>query len=437
MDFCADYTSNYLGLIGGFGCGKTKAFCYKTVIMAGLNAGYEGAILEPTNFLVRTHLVPNMEAVLFEMKIPFDFDKSHAIFHIHFKEGTTKVYCLSGENYTRLVGYNLAFVGSDETDTSGHEIAQEMWNKAVSRVRFGPHRQIYTTSTPEGFKFLHEYFVSKPAKLKTLEVVMGEAEGVDEPYIREHIGRNAAGEVTRAIHATSYENPITNDGKYLQSMQANYSPSQWKVWALGQFGNLNNKQVYDSFDRVKNHTDLHLGEVPKHVQVCIGIDFNVDNMSAIAHVMTGEGPRAVKEYVNIADTPALIRAIRYDPDLRGRSIVTYPDASAKNRNANGFDSSLALLEQAGLNPQSKPANPAVGDRVNSMNAMFLNAKGERRYLVNTHLCPVYTECLEKQAKLPNGEPDKSGGVDHPLDAAGYFIYWHYPLQGKPGLSTYG
>lgn len=41
-----------------------------------------------------------------------------------------------------------------------------------------------------------------------------------------------------------------------------------------------------------------------------------------------------------------------------------------------------------------------------MNAMFCNANGERRYLVNVQNCPVYTESLEQQVWAANGEPDK-------------------------------
>jgi hypothetical protein len=33
----------------------------------------------------------------------------------------------------------------------------------------------------------------------------------------------------------------------------------------------------------------------------------------------------------------------------------------------------------------------VKDRINSMNAMFCNGNGERRYKVNVKRCPVYTE----------------------------------------------
>lgn len=116
-------------------------------------------------------------------------------------------------------------------------------------------------------------------------------------------------------------------------------------------------------------------------------------------------------------------------------IIVYPDASGKNRNATGMDTSIALLKQAGFMLKYNPANPPVGDRVNSMNAMFCNALGQRRYLVNTRMCPFYTQALEEQAWV-KGEPDKSNNIDHCLDAAGYFVHWNYPLTGKPTLRNY-
>lgn len=402
QEFCLDTKTMFLGLIGGFGCGKTKAFCYKTVIMAGLNAGYEGAIAEPTQFLVSTHLVPNMITVLEEMQVPFDHDKSHNIFYLHFKEGTTKIYCLSGENYMRLVAYNLAFFGSDETDTSPHQIAQEMWNKAISRVRWGPVRQIYTTSTPEGFKFLHDFFVTK------------------------------AGADRRTIHASSYDNPLL-PLSYLENMKLNYTEQQWKVWALGEFGNLNNLRVYEGFDRELSDCNVTIGAIPRHEPVHIGMDFNVDHMAAVAHVLLNGQPFAVDEFVELRDVPTMIQAIR--TKYPTRPVYVYPDASGKNRNSTGVGSSMQLLREAGFKVIVDPSNPFVGDRVNSMNAMFLNSAGERRYKINTKACPFYTRCLEQQAWV-NGAPDKSNNVDHPLDAAGYFIYKLYPLRGRPTLTQY-
>ena len=402
MEFCADHTTPNLALIGGFGSGKTKAFCYKTVIMAGLNAGYEGAIAEPTNFLTRTHLIPNMESVLEEMKIPYDFEKSLSIFHLHFREGTTKIYCLSGENYMRLVGYNLAFFGSDETDTSNFSIAQEMWNKAISRVRVGPHRQIYSASTPEGYKFLYDFFVEK------------------------------AGPDRRTIHASSYDNPFM-DRAWIDSMKVNYTDAQWKVWALGQFGNLTSKRVYETYDRVLNDSTFTINDIQQSEALHIGMDFNVGNMAAIVHIIRNNCPHAVEELVGLKDTSVMITTIK--ARYPNRPIVVYPDASGKNRNAAGIDTSHSLLRASGFTLKVNPANPPVGDRVNSMNAMFLNAAQQRRYFINSKQCPTYARSLERQSWV-DGEPDKSNNIDHPLDAGGYFIHYVYPIQSRATLRTY-
>ena len=401
-EFCADISTPYLALIGGFGAGKTKAFCYKTIIMAGLNAGYEGAIAEPTNFLTRTHLIPNMEEALYEMKIPFDFEKSLQIFHLHFREGSTKIYCLSGENYQRLVGYNLAFFGSDETDTSPHEVAQEMWNKAISRVRRGAKRQIYTTSTPEGYKFLHDFFSKK------------------------------AGPDRRAIHASSYDNPFL-DKDYIESMRKNYTEAQWKVWALGQFGNLHTSLVYDQFDRILNNTEYTIKDNPRGQVIHIGMDFNIDNMAAVTHIIKDGLPYAVDEIVKLKDVNTMVQAI--NQRYAGLPIFVYPDASGKNRNPVGIDTAHSILRNAGFKLQVNAANPPVGDRINSMNAMFCNSLGERRYKVNSRTCPTYVSSLEQQSWV-KGEPDKSNNVDHVLDSSGYFIHYTYPIQGRTTLRTY-
>ena len=59
-----------------------------------------------------------------------------------------------------------------------------------------------------------------------------------------------------------------------------------------------------------------------------------------------------------------------------------------------------------------------------------NGKQERRYLVNTRLCPRYTDDLEQQIYNKQGEPDKEHDQDHTPDAGGYYIAYSYPIN-KP------
>ncbi|EEV7162228.1 TPA: terminase [Escherichia coli] len=96
---------------------------------------------------------------------------------------------------------------------------------------------------------------------------------------------------------------------------------------------------------------------------------------------------------------------------------------------------VAQLKQAGFNVVVNSSNPPVKDRVNSMNAMFCNANGERRYKVNVKRCPVYAESLEQQVWDDKGEPDKKSGNDHPNDAGGYFIVKQFPIVKPTGRVT--
>ncbi|MDI4212243.1 terminase, partial [Pseudomonas aeruginosa] len=110
------------------------------------------------------------------------------------------------------------------------------------------------------------------------------------------------------------------------------------------------------------------------------------------------------EIVNGYDTPDMIRQIKErfwlyaDGDYRPtRQIRIYPDASGDSRKSvRASETDIALLKQAGFIVSAPAANPPVKDRINSMNAMFCNAKGERRYRVNPDRCPTYADALEQQ-----------------------------------------
>ncbi len=188
--------------------------------------------------------------------------------------------------------------------------------------------------------------------------------------------------------------------------------------------------VYYCFDRRLNHTDetIQPGDV-----LHIGMDFNVGKMAAVVYVMRDGLPRAVDELMEIFDTPAMIEKIT--ERFPGHGITVYPDASGDNRKSqNASESDIALLKKAKFVVRVNPSNPAVKDRVNSVNAMLCNTYGERRMLVNTHKCPKLTQCLERQVYNEHGEPDKKGGFDHGNDGGGYPIVHLFPLITQPAYS---
>jgi len=417
LDFVQDLDHRYLAMVAGYGSGKTFAFCVKGIFMAFLNMGFSGALLEPTNAMASDVLIPVFEDVLNNFGIDYTLRSSpYPTFTLHFEEGDSTILIRSAENYRRLAGLNLAWFGVDEADTIQKSVAWKMWRLLTSRLRArAPHVQGFTTSTPEGYSFLYEYFVKEPREaLQTGKVITNR----------------------RIIHARTYDNPFLEDD-YIPSLLNDYPDNLVVSYLEGQFTNLLTGTVYHAFDRMRNHSNVVLtdfdeknvrGEVIKYADVHVGMDFNVGKCCAICHIIDPDTnhPIAVDEITGEQNTETMIKSLK--ARFPKRSIIVYPDSSAKSEKTNAAMTDLKLLRQAGFTVKSNSKNPPVRDRVNSMNAMFRNAEGQIRYLVNTNKCPTYVEALETQAYDNYGKPDKQHDQDHPVDAGGYFIYKKYPLH---------
>jgi hypothetical protein len=207
-------------------------------------------------------------------------------------------------------------------------------------------------------------------------------------------------------------------------LKASYPSNLLAAYLDGEFVNLTAGSVYPEFDRTKNaSTETIQAKEALHV----GMDFNVGRMSAVMHVQGGDDPHAVAELTGVLDTPAMVSLLVRRYKDAGHRIIVYPDASGNSRKSNNAsESDLSLLRTAGFTVSVNPLNPAIKDRVLSMNGM-IHKEGQRRYRVNPQHCPPLVESLEKQAYEKNGEPDKASGLDHIVDAAGYFIAYRYPI----------
>ncbi|MFA5595930.1 MAG: terminase family protein, partial [Pusillimonas sp.] len=296
----------------------------------------------------------------------------------------------------RIVGYEVADSLVDELDTLKTEQAREVWNKIISRNRQkkpdGSLNTVAVATTPEGFRFVYERWQKSPAP----------------GY--------------RIIKATTYSNARNLPEGYIDSLKASYPSALLAAYLEGEFVNLTAGSVYPEYDRNLNASDVTIkaGEA-----LHVGLDFNVTKMAAVVHVLRDGEPHAVTEYTDVFDTPAMIALLK--SRHAGHSIMVYPDASGGSRKANNASvTDLSLLRSAGFTVCVNSQNPAVKDRILSVNAL-IHKDGQRRYRVNVDTCPHLVESLEKQAYDKYGEPDKAGGLDHVIDAAGYFIAYKFPL----------
>ena len=403
LDFVSDQDSQILAISAGYGAGKTRALCAKTLALAIANQGFIGCVMEPTGPLIRDIWLNDFDDFLEHYEIPHTFRASPLPEYIlHLPGGDTKILCRSFENYSRIIGLNLAFCCADEVDVVNTAITSRAFPKILGRLRSGNTRQFAAASTPEGFKWLYNEF--------------GTSDALERPD-------------RKLIKMKTVDNPHLPPD-FIERLKANYDPSLLKAYLDGEFVNLNTGQVYDRFDRDKHVIkSFDAGSEPLHV----GVDFNIGNMSAVIAVRTPDKLIVIDEISGGHDTDAIGQEInrRYPH----RQLYAYPDASGGNRSTNATRTDIEILQSYGFSNQSERSNPPVRDRVAAVQAALENGKGQIRVQV-TENCKRTIECLELQSYTEKGEPDKDAGYDHMNDAIGYMIWRLFnPLYARAGRGT--
>jgi hypothetical protein len=402
--FFDNSNTEILGLSAGYGAGKTRALCAVCVKLAALNVGFTGAVMEPTGSLIRDIWQNDFEQFLEHYEIPYSYRASPLPEYIlHLPDGDTKILCRSFENWSRIIGLNLAFVLADEIDTVAPSVCDRAFPKILGRLRSGNVRQFCAASTPEGFRWMWNTFGSEAAQERT-----------DRKLIR----------------MRTQDNPHLPED-FIERMQANYDPSMLQAYLNGEFTNLTTGQVYDRFVREDNIVDT----IPsiQMEPLRIGVDFNIGNMSAVIGIKLGEKLLVIDEIVSAHDTDALAQEIqrRYPSN----KIYVYPDASGGNRSTNAAKTDIQILESYGFINLSAKSNPAIRDRVSAVQGLLCNGKGQVRLQINAS-CKRMIECLELQSYTDKGEPDKDAGYDHMNDALGYLVWREFnPLFARSGKAT--
>lgn len=394
--FLNSLQGKYRAYVGGFGSGKTFVGCIDLLSFFGRHPrtrqGYFG-ISFPS---IRDIFYPTFEEAANMMGFTVDIKESNKEVHVY-RNGAYygTVICRSMDNPSSIIGFKIARALVDEIDVLPADKADLAWNKIIARLRLkidGVQNGIGITTTPEGFKFVYNKFKKRPTGSYSM------------------------------VQASTYENEAHLPDDYISSLYETYPRELINAYIRGEFVNLTSGTVYSEFDRKRHKTDrVWNSREPIH----IGMDFNVCNMSAACAVIEGGKVYFVDEITGGYDTKSMIQSIQ--DRFQDCQVNIYPDASGKNRNAQGAsETSIALLREAGFIVHAKAKNPFVKDRVLSVNHAISTGK----MLVNLARCPGVAENLEQQIYNAAGEPDKSQGKDHTNDAVGYLVCYKFPVA-KP------
>lgn len=387
-------TEAYPCFVGGFGSGKTAAAMARAMALKVRCREQSIAYYLPTYPLIEDIAFQRFPELCERKGWAYKLNKQSAVMEF---PGAGRIVFRNMEQPERIVGYEVAHSLVDEIDIMATDKARNAWNKIIARNRqkCGMPNTVGVATTPEGFKFVYERWQRDPAPGYTL------------------------------FRAKTEDNSSHLPPGYIDNLRASYPANLLAAYLDGEFVNLTAGSVYAEFDRDLNGCATTIqGNEPLH----IGMDFNVNQMSACIAVLREDCPHFVDELTGILDTPRMILAIR--ERYAGHAIYVYPDASGGNRKSNNAsESDIALLRAAGFHVLAPASNPPVKDRVLAVNQL-IHSEGVRRLKVNVDLCPGLVEGLEKQAYDKNGEPDKKSGLDHENDACGYLVHYRWPVRTR-------
>lgn len=200
-------------------------------------------------------------------------------------------------------------------------------------------------------------------------------------------------------------------------------------------------RVYYAFERQQNVKPY---EFNPNLDVFVGMDFNVDPMTAVLFQEYKEDGKIISHQFGEIIIPTssthemCLEIERQMQPLIGldrckTQVTVYPDpAGAGRRTASHGETDISILRKH-FKVWAMSTHPLVRDRVNFVNSRFLSADGRRHMFIDPR-CRHSIEALEKHTyKEGTSDPEK-GEWDHVNDATGYYVWTRFAHQKAHGAA---
>lgn len=215
------------------------------------------------------------------------------------------------------------------------------------------------------------------------------------------------------------------DKEEVDLARSQLSEKQFAQEYLASFEQIGNR-VYYAFDRKVHHKriDMHTNDI--HV----GMDFNVNPMCAVVCIKAADELYVIDEIMlENSNTTEMCESIKRK--YADKNITVHPDPSGRARHTSSEDGTtdFTIIKSFGFRIDAPRKAPAVIDRVENTNRVFMNANKETKLYVDPK-CSYLTKCCEGLTYKKGGEriQDKTLGLDHATDALGYAVWNLLPLQ---------
>lgn len=165
----------------------------------------------------------------------------------------------------------------------------------------------------------------------------------------------------------------------------------------------------------------------------VGIDFNVDPMSAVIAVKAVDECLVIDALkITSSNTEELADEVK--ARYPNRRYIAVPDPAGKQRQTNApvGQTDFTILQRAGFEVRGPSAAPPVKDRINNTNTMFLDKKtGRRRCRVHPRAKYLTLGLSNLVYKEGTSHPEK-GPYGHVCAALGYLLWQEFNvLESAP------
>ena len=383
-------------LLGGIGSGKSHVGAWACIHMIMKYPGIDILMGANTYTQLITASVKTLMLILDEYHIPYQATLSGARKRIEI--GKSTIYLYSLEKYDNIRGIEVGFCWLDEICFSKKEALDVI--RGRMRGKIGT-RQILMTSSPNGFNWCYDLF-----------------EGQDDP---EAVGY----ENYRLIRALTKQNTYLPAGYYEMLLEAygGEDSDLAKQELFGQFVNLQEGAIYNMFDRKLNVRECKLN---KDHPVYVGVDFNVDNMSATyIQYINGIFYQCTEVKLTHRNANTHDLSARIIKDLKGYNVKLIADSTGNARKtSNSAQSDHQILKDAGLYLMPTK-NPLIRDRQINLNTMFRKEK----FVIDPSCKETIREIETLSAR------DKEGNVSHLSVTSGYVGWKLDPMFDKYAKGT--
>jgi PBSX family phage terminase large subunit len=216
--------------VGGVGSGKTAAGVIRTLHnVHDWNPGETGAIVSPTVPMLRNVIEPELRKWGLLDAPGVEYRRSEN--RIDYPNGATIILesANNDRKIERLRGLNLAWAWMDEAAYQ----AAKVYNVLSDRLRVGTYRNLFATTTPRGFNWVHDVFAEPLPDTPAVDLPDGA------------VYRNAA--TTSVLGVSTRANPAHPDD-YIERQERQRSGEAYEQEIEGEFVSFEGL-VYKWFDR--------------------------------------------------------------------------------------------------------------------------------------------------------------------------------------------